>query len=44
MTSIYSVEYLREAKKLNEKLSDKTNQQIINYANKYNTKRRIKYE
>lgn len=44
MTSIYSVEYLKEAKKLNEKLSDKTNQQIINYASKYNTKRRIKYE
>lgn len=44
MTSIYSVEYLREAKKLNEKLSNKTNQEIINYANKYNTKRRIKYE
>ena len=44
MTSIYSVEYLREAKKLNEKLGNKTNQEIINYANKYNTKRRIKYE
>ena len=44
MTSIYSVEYLREAKKLNDKLGNKTNQEIINYANKYNTKRRIKYE
>lgn len=44
MTSIYSIEYLREAKKLNEKLGNKTNQEIINFANKYNTKRRIKYE
>ena len=44
MNSIYSIEYTNEAKRLNEKLSNKTNQEIIKYVNNQSTKRRIRYE
>lgn len=44
MNSIYSIEYTNEAKRLNEKLSKKTNQEIIRYVNNHSTKRRIRYE
>ena len=44
MNSIYSIEYTNEAKRLNEKLSNKTNQEIIKYVNNHSTKRRIRYE
>lgn len=43
MSSIYSIEYLREAKRISEKLRNKSNQEIINYANTYSI-RRIKHE